>query len=295
MNAQDVLSLFGTQVIAFRPELARIAGGAMGGLWLSQALFYQRHFAPKGKQGFWTVSAKTIQAQTAMTRREHERARDELIERGLLESKSQGMPKRLWYRVNLSKISMIFTVCTEDEPISGPNPLEFKEQTTENIPDTHVCTEKTEDLPPEGAEIKGVLDAETPKSSVQAYRVYKDCIYKDPTRAFMSERGALSAAEWIGRLYDERARLSKSPFHIRGTDTIAGLLSEYLKRLLYMESAHPDIFCDAVSSMCAQLGGWTQKDPASWLQNILGGMQNKRARDASKKMPANASPRLRSL
>ena len=295
MKADDVLSLFGTQVIAFRPELARIAGGAMGGLWLSQALFYQRHFAPKGKDGFWTVAAKTIQAQTAMTRREHERARDELIARGLLESRHQGMPKRLWYRVNLPKISMIFTVCTENGADLEPNPLEIKEQNTENIQNTHACTEKTEGLAPEDAEIKGVFGTDAPESSVQAYRVYKDCIYKDPTQAFMSERGAMSAARWIGRLYDERARLSKSPFHIRGTDTIAGLLSEYLKRLLYMESAHPDVFCDAVSSMCAQLGGWTQKDPASWLQNILGGMQNKRARDASKKMPANPSPRLRSL
>ncbi len=88
--------------VAYYPALARIGGGATAGIFLSQLLYW----SPRSKaEGEWVYKTQEEwETETCLGRREQETARRMLKSAGLLEEKLQGIPARLYYRVNLERL-----------------------------------------------------------------------------------------------------------------------------------------------------------------------------------------------
>jgi hypothetical protein len=83
--------------VQFHPVFARIAGGALPGLMLS-ALY---GWDGKGRRadGFIYKSQREWEDETSMTRGETRRAREALLEKGLIEAKTMGLPRTWNYRI----------------------------------------------------------------------------------------------------------------------------------------------------------------------------------------------------
>ena len=103
-----LLDLF-DRPIAFHPILARVTGSVAAGLFLSQAIYWQKRIPAKRMAGcpgpdwfFHTIEEWT--EETAMGRDEQKSARKRLVSLGLLEEKRAGIPARLFYRVNVEEI-----------------------------------------------------------------------------------------------------------------------------------------------------------------------------------------------
>ena len=91
--------------ISFHRIFATIGGGAAEGLFLSQAYYWS--FRTTLGNGWFYKTAQQWGQETALTRREQERSRKRLIGLGILEEKREGLPSRLYYRVNRSKLYKI--------------------------------------------------------------------------------------------------------------------------------------------------------------------------------------------
>jgi|GEM_PF-1815925 len=84
--------------IAYHRPFAAISGSVCGGVFLSQAFYWsQRTSDPDG--WFWKTQEQWFD-ETFMTRYEQEAARKKLIAIGVLEQKRQGLPAKLFYRID---------------------------------------------------------------------------------------------------------------------------------------------------------------------------------------------------
>lgn len=115
---QELQDLFaGEEVVAFRPKFAR-RFGIEAALFIAQAIYWQVHVGPEnwfykrrdaereeGVQGKIlppsTSSKQSWEWELALPRRSQELARRKLRDAGLLEEKYRGIPRQLYYRVNL--------------------------------------------------------------------------------------------------------------------------------------------------------------------------------------------------
>jgi len=96
-NRDLARKLLGQKVVAYRRELATISGGALAGLFLSQACYWSdRTSDPAG--WFWKTQEQW-EDETGLTRKEQETARRHLREREMIEEKREGLPALLWFRV----------------------------------------------------------------------------------------------------------------------------------------------------------------------------------------------------
>ncbi len=84
--------------IAFYRIFATIGGGACAGIFLSQAYYWMSK--TKDKDGQFYKSQEDWEKETALTRYEQDKIRKELKNKGLLEEKKQGVPCRLFFRIN---------------------------------------------------------------------------------------------------------------------------------------------------------------------------------------------------
>lgn len=84
--------------IAYHRPFAAISGSVCGGVFLSQAFYWsQRTSDPDG--WFWKTQEQWFD-ETFMTRYEQEAARKKLVAIGVLEQKRQGLPAKLFYRID---------------------------------------------------------------------------------------------------------------------------------------------------------------------------------------------------
>ena len=84
--------------IAYHRPFAAISGSICAGIFLSQAFYWsQRTSDPDG--WFWKTQEQWFD-ETFMTRYEQETARKKLVAIGVLEQKKQGIPAKLFYRIN---------------------------------------------------------------------------------------------------------------------------------------------------------------------------------------------------
>lgn len=98
MSKRIVMNLLADRPIAYHPDIARVAGGVKAGIFLSQLLYW----SDKGKRGdgyIWKTQ-EDWEDETALTRREQESARKILKSKGLIEEKLQGIPAKLYYKIN---------------------------------------------------------------------------------------------------------------------------------------------------------------------------------------------------
>lgn len=95
--ALQELRLLLDRPVAFHRIYARIAGGAVPGLFLSQAVYW----SDKGDADGWFYKTMAEwQRETALTRTEQETARRKLRTLGVLEEKHAGLPARLYFRID---------------------------------------------------------------------------------------------------------------------------------------------------------------------------------------------------
>lgn len=89
--------------IAYMPAYARLANSVTAGVFLSQAMYW----TPRGSApyGWFYKTAEEWTAETALSYKEQATARKKLREIGVLEEKRMGVPARLWYRVDLERVS----------------------------------------------------------------------------------------------------------------------------------------------------------------------------------------------
>lgn len=79
------------------PAVSRACGGVVESL-IWHELAYRSEF--EDEDGWISLTADDIEYETTITRRQQERARKVLRDRGLLEEKRAGQPARLWFRID---------------------------------------------------------------------------------------------------------------------------------------------------------------------------------------------------
>lgn len=111
MNADDLRHLL-RRPIAFHRALADVAGGATGGLFLSQLLYWSdRGGDPDG----WIYKTQAEwREETALTRSEQERARKALRDLGVLEEARRDVPARLYYRLDFDRLASLLDPAIKD-------------------------------------------------------------------------------------------------------------------------------------------------------------------------------------
>jgi len=87
--------------VAYHPDFAKAIGSVQAALFLSQLLYW----SDKGDNDGWIYKTqKEFYEETGLSRREQETARRKLKELGILEEKYQGIPRKLYYRVNMDRL-----------------------------------------------------------------------------------------------------------------------------------------------------------------------------------------------
>ena len=97
--------------IAFHRAFVEVGGSITAALFLSQAVYWQTRC--NRKDGWWYKDQDEWKEETGMGRREQETARKKLKSAGVLEEKKEGIPARLWYRVNVEKLSEKLGISTD--------------------------------------------------------------------------------------------------------------------------------------------------------------------------------------
>jgi len=114
MNLDNLLNEILCRPIAFHRIFASIAGGATQGLFLSQAYYWC--FRTNDLDGWFYKIREEWEKETALNRREQEGARKGLVKLGILETKKEGIPCKLFYRVNLSRLTQLIAEFTGSNP-----------------------------------------------------------------------------------------------------------------------------------------------------------------------------------
>ncbi|GEM_PF-3203829 len=111
MRLTDFLQDIGRPV-AYFPALKKIAGSTVATIFLTQFIYWT------GKQhdpeGWIYKTQEEIEEETGLTRPEQETARRHLKRKELIEETYRGLPRRLFYRVNIAKINDLWSVNTAE-------------------------------------------------------------------------------------------------------------------------------------------------------------------------------------
>ncbi len=100
----ELIELLGEKPIAFNPMLARIAGNAISGLFLSQMLYWKG----KGRDTEWVYKTiREFEEETCLTRNEQDRAKDAWKELGVLEVVLRGMPRKRYFKINEERLAEV--------------------------------------------------------------------------------------------------------------------------------------------------------------------------------------------
>src|SRR3954454_6059919 len=104
---QAIQAVLSDRPIAYHASLARALGSVTAGVLLSQFLYWRpRSRDPDG--WFWKTQVE-IADETALSRTETETARKVLVRAGVLEEKRRGVPAKMHFRVNLTKVVELLT------------------------------------------------------------------------------------------------------------------------------------------------------------------------------------------
>jgi hypothetical protein len=92
--------------VAYYPSLARLLGGVKEAIFLCQLIYWDGKQADE--DGWIYKTQEEITAETGLSRREQEHARKTLRFLGVLEEKREGMPCRLFFRVNTDALERLW-------------------------------------------------------------------------------------------------------------------------------------------------------------------------------------------
>ncbi len=106
-----LLHVLSQRPVAFNPELGRLAGSAIAGLFLSQLLYW----LGKGhKKGYVYKTINEFQEETCLTRSEQDRAIKIWKELRVLNVKLKGVPPKRYFSVNIGVLVRLLGYSQED-------------------------------------------------------------------------------------------------------------------------------------------------------------------------------------
>jgi hypothetical protein len=135
VTLRDILGEMLSHPVAFHPILARIAGGASAGLFLSQAVYWSKRATLP--DGWFYKIREEWEEETCLTRSEQETARRDLREVGVLEERKWGTPCKLYYRVNHTRLAELVKQHTEKQQAEKPQsslPESSKQESSKQEP-----------------------------------------------------------------------------------------------------------------------------------------------------------------
>jgi len=89
--------------IAYYPNLKRITGSTVATIFLCQFIYWTGK--QRDDEGWIYKTQSEIEQETGLTRTEQETARRILSKKGFLEHKYKGIPRQLYYRINIDAIN----------------------------------------------------------------------------------------------------------------------------------------------------------------------------------------------
>lgn len=128
--------------IAFHRPFVELGLGITGALFLSQSLYWSRR---TNASGYFYKTQDEWESETGMSRREQDTARKKLKSLGILEEKKQGVPCRVFYRINDEKLLQLLSqkeTEKQQNPVCTDTPIQFggKRQTSLADNANVVCT-----------------------------------------------------------------------------------------------------------------------------------------------------------
>jgi hypothetical protein len=238
--------------VQFHPIFAKIGGSATAGIFLSQAYYWSSRTSDPARWFYKTQ--KEWEQETTLTRYEQESARRQLREKGVLQEKLEGVPAKLYYRLNVGELRSKMEVVAKLNALSmrENHILECGEPANKiaALPQTPIYTESTTDIPelknsgtdlgelftfPKPVEKEAIL-AETPKRRGRPPKP------TDPRHSQFIDAFCEAHFERVGERYfvkaQDGAMLKKLLTH---TDKPVGELMEIVKWCWYRENE--DKFC----------------------------------------------------
>jgi hypothetical protein len=91
------------RTIAFHPTFAILGGSIEAGLFLSQACYWTSTLPPERDGWFFKTQAEW-QKETLLSRHQQEKARAAWAGLGVVHEKRQGVPAKLWFRIDLERL-----------------------------------------------------------------------------------------------------------------------------------------------------------------------------------------------
>jgi len=105
MRISDVLQGVGRPVACY-PKLIDVLGGIKEAYFICQLLYWTGK--QRNREGWIYKTQKQITKEIRLTRREQETVRKNLKKLGILEEKYQGIPRKLYFRVNIDRLREIW-------------------------------------------------------------------------------------------------------------------------------------------------------------------------------------------
>lgn len=128
--------------IAFHRPFVKLGIGITGALMLSQAIYWSRR---TNASGYFYKTQAEWEDETGMTRRELDTARKKLRELSILEEKKQGVPCRIFYKINEpnliaqlrhSSLAECAKQCSTNVPTCAAQKRQTKTEITQRLPET---------------------------------------------------------------------------------------------------------------------------------------------------------------
>lgn len=121
--------------VAFHPVFVEITGSVTAALMLSQAVYWSRR--TPDPTGWFYKSREQWQAETGLTRREQEGARQKLKDTGFWEEELRGVPATMHYRIDIGKLESSLHANCQPVGTKAPNWI------GENLPTLNTSSEIT--------------------------------------------------------------------------------------------------------------------------------------------------------
>lgn len=148
--------------IAFHRAFAQLTGSITAGLMLSQAVYWQQRC--KSDDGWWWKTRDQWTEETFMCRSEQQIARKRLCKFSWWQEEARGLPRKMWFRVNLDKlldeVSKIGTNCQQEGNILPHSRQDPANSTAESCQHLNVTKTSTENTSKEGADAPKKDDAD---------------------------------------------------------------------------------------------------------------------------------------
>lgn len=128
--------------VAYYPSLNKLTGSVTATIFLCQFVYWHG----KGADPEWIYKTQAeIQEETGLSRREQETARRNLKEIGVLEEKYKGIPRKLYYRLDIDKFNELWhSIMAESDIMERRNPPDSNGGNSQTI--TETTQETTQDI-----------------------------------------------------------------------------------------------------------------------------------------------------